>query len=76
MNVTALFDDLSAKIELLAEKYSHLKKEKENWELQIKKKERENEELKKQLQRILKEREDIHLRLDALVKKIDSLDVN
>lgn len=69
------FEELTKKIEKIIEKYDSIKKDKEKIEYIMLKKGKENQEIKKQLETVLRERENVKRRLDALVEKIDSLEL-
>ena len=69
------FENLSKKIEVIVEQYDKIKRDKEKIEAQMLKKEMENRETKRQMEKILKERNVIKKRLGAIFEKIDSLNL-
>ncbi len=69
------FEKLSEKIHTVLEKYTEAKQEKERIEAQMVKKEREVQEVKKRLERALKERDMVRIKLDGIIEKIDGLDI-
>jgi seryl-tRNA synthetase len=69
------FEDLSKKIEIIIEEYDKIKRDKEKIEAQMLKKEMESRETKRQMEKILRERNVIKKRLGTIFEKIDSLDL-
>ena len=69
------FENLSKKIETIIEEYDKIKRDKKRIEAQMLKKDMENRETKRQMEKILKERNVIKKRLGAIFEKIDSLDL-
>ncbi len=69
------FEDLSKKIEIIIEEYDKIKRDKEKIEAQMLKKEMESRETKRQMEKILRERNVIKKRLGNIFEKIDSLDL-
>jgi hypothetical protein len=69
------FEELIIKIEKIIEKYDSIKKDKDKIEHMMLIKEKENQEIKKQLEIVLRERENMRRKLDAIVEKIDSLEL-
>lgn len=74
MNLTN-FENLSQKIEIIIEEYDKIKRDKEKIEAQMLKKEMESRETKRQMEKILRERNVIKKRLGTIFEKIDSLDL-
>jgi seryl-tRNA synthetase len=69
------FENLSKKIEIIIEEYDKIKRDKEKIEAQMLKKEMESRETKRQMEKILRERNVIKKRLGTIFEKIDSLDL-
>ena len=69
------FKILSEKTESIIQHCDTIKQDKERIEAQMLKKDRESRAMKKQLEKILKERDIIKQRLDGIIEKIDSLDL-
>jgi len=68
-------ENLSKKIETVIARYDIIKKDKARIESQFLKKETEVIEIKKKLDKVLKERNIIKQKLDSILEKIDSLDL-
>lgn len=68
------FENLSKKIEVVLEQCDKVKRDKQRIESQMLKKDKESREIKKKLEKALKERNLIKQRLDGLAEKIDSLE--
>lgn len=73
MKLTCL-DDLSEKIETIVQKYAALKKEKERADQLLQKKNNENNELKRIIEKGVKERKQVMQRLENLIHKINSIE--
>lgn len=69
------FENLSKKIEIIIEEYDKIKRDKKKIEAQMLKKEMESRETKRQMEKILRERNVIKKRLGTIFEKIDSLDL-
>ena len=72
---TESFETLTNKIEAFVAKYDVARKEKDRIEALVMKKERENLEIKKRLEKVLKERDMVRRKLDGIIEKIDGLDI-
>ncbi len=69
------FEALSKKIEIVIEQYDIVKRDKQRIETQMLKRDRETQQIKKRLEKVLKERSLIKQKLDSITEKIDSLDL-
>jgi predicted nucleic acid-binding Zn-ribbon protein len=68
------FAELEKKIQLVIERHNLLKHDKEKVEARLAYKNKESEDVKKQLEKILKDRDVLRKKLDGLIEKIDFLE--
>ena len=67
------FDELTNKIEAMIQHYEIMKRDSEQFETQLQKKEHETLEVKTELAKVLKERDMIKQKLGSIISKIDDL---
>ncbi len=67
-------DDLSEKLELIVQNYVALKKEKARVDQVLAKKNKENSELRRILEKQVKERKQVVQRIDNLINKIKTIE--
>ena len=67
------FDELTNKIEAMIQHYEIMKRDSEQFETQLQKKEHETLEVKTELAKVLKERDMIKQKLGSIVSKVDDL---
>lgn len=70
-----LLGDLEEKIEYLLTKYQEMKKEKEDLLGDLKKEREKVLSLKKRIEFITQEREQVKLRIDQLLKRLSNIDI-
>ena len=68
------FAELEKKIQLVIERHNLLKHDKEKVEARLAYKNKESEDVKKQLEKILKDRDVLRKKLDGLIEKLDFLE--
>lgn len=68
------FAELEKKIQLVVERHNLLKHDKEKVEARLAYKNKESEDVKKQLEKILKDRDVLRKKLDGLIEKLDFLE--
>ena len=69
------FKNLAKKVEYVLKAYNEVKQDKERIEAHIARQDREHLGIKRQLEKALKEKEMMKKRLDSIIKKIESLDL-
>ncbi len=67
------FDELTNKIEAMIQHYEIMKRDSEQFETQLQKKEHETLEVKTELAKVLKERDMIKQKLGSIISKVDDL---
>ncbi len=67
------FDELTNKIEAMVQHYEIMKRDSEQFETQLQKKEHETLEVKTELAKVLKERDMIKQKLGSIISKVDDL---
>jgi hypothetical protein len=68
------FAELEKKLQLAVERHNMLKLDKEKIEARLAYKTKESEDIKKQLEKILKDRDVIKSKLDSLIEKLEFLE--
>jgi len=68
------FAELEKKIQLVIERHNLLKHDKEKVEARLAYKNKESEDVKKQLDKILQDRDLLRKKLDSLIEKLDFLE--
>lgn len=68
------FAELEKKIQLVIERHNLLKHDKEKVEARLAYKNKESEDVKKQLEKILKDRDVLRKKLDSLIEKLNLLE--
>jgi hypothetical protein len=68
------FAELEKKLQLVIERHNLLKLDKEKIEARLAYKTKESEDIKKQLEKILKDRDLIKGKLDSLIEKLEFLE--
>jgi FtsZ-binding cell division protein ZapB len=69
-----LFAELEKKLQLAVERHAMLKLDKEKIEARLAYKTKESEDYKKQLDKILKDRDVLKRKLDSLIEKLEFLE--
>ena len=67
------FDELTNKIEAMIQHYEIMKRDSEQFETKLKKKEHETQEAKIELAKVLKERDMIKHKLGSIISKVEDL---
>ena len=67
------FDKLENKIETMVQRYEEMKRNTENFETQLRQKEKETLKARKDLTKALKERDMIKQKLGNIISKVDDL---
>jgi chromosome segregation ATPase len=67
------FDELTNKIEAMIQHYEIMKRDTEQFDARLKKKEHEALEVKTELAKVLKERDKIKQKLGSIIAKVDDL---
>ena len=68
------FSELEKKIGTIIAKHTAVKQEREKFEARFADKNKEGQEVKKQLEKLLKERDALKRKLDGILEKFESLD--